>query len=87
MFNFKGTFNNLLQNINLLWITTIVSIIMSTFRAMNFGYQMQAYVISALCNMIFIHNAFKTKDGRLTIMYAFHLITSFIAINRWYVSS
>jgi hypothetical protein len=75
---------NLIQYISLLWITTIVSIILSTFRAMNFGYQMQTYAISAICNIIFIWHAYKNGDKRMMTMYSFYLITAFIAVSRWY---
>jgi hypothetical protein len=71
--------------LNLLWITTLVAIAMSTFRVMNFGYVTHTYTISTLCNIVFIQDALKHINRPVITIKSFYLITCFIAaITRWY---
>lgn len=67
-----------------LWIVTLLSIISSTFRALNLGYQMQAYAVTFMCQLVFTWD-FLQKDaaGRSSHLYLlqfFYLVTALTGV-------
>ncbi len=66
------------------WLAVFVSIICSTFRALNLGHQATTYLVGSMVHVIFI---IYTNDPRQQILNIFYLITSFIGVWRWTYNS
>ena len=62
------------------WLAVFLSILCSTFRALNLGYQAKTYWISAGMQIVFL---FQFKELSQRILNSFYLITNIIGALRW----
>jgi hypothetical protein len=62
------------------WLAVFISIICSTFRALNLGHQATTYLVGSMVQIIFI---IYINDPRQRILNLFYLITSLLGAWRW----
>ena len=67
-----------------LWIVMLFNVFASTFRAFNWGYQKESYIVSAFCYIPFIYDAATKAYTLQVILNTFYLITACLGIYRWH---
>lgn len=65
----------------IIWLATIVSVITTTLRAFNVGYNAQLYACSAVAYCIMIYHDW--SDKRRVFLNGFYLVTAIVAVFRW----
>jgi hypothetical protein len=65
------------------WIATVLAICTSTWRAFNFGYASEVYVVSAVAYLPFAYRAFEREDVPQLILNVFYIATALIGAYRW----
>ena len=66
-----------------IWIPTIFSILASTFRSLNWGYQKESYMVSVLCCIPFLYENIQKANKHQAVMNGFYMITASIGAYRW----
>jgi len=65
------------------WLATALAILASTFRAFNWGYQKESYMVTFAVQITFAYGCWKNKDQQGLILNIFYIFTSFIGMYRW----
>jgi len=66
-----------------IWVATFASIIASAFRALNWGYQCESYVISICAQVVFLYDSWVRQNEQQMALNVFYISTSFIGLYRW----
>ena len=67
----------------LLWTVSIFMMISSSFRSWNIGYQKETYILSTLCQLPILYNAWSKNDRRVMMTNCFYFANGLFAIYRW----
>ena len=63
------------------WFFVMVTVLTTTWRAFNLGYQSRTYAIGAVCNSYFFYI---NKDSSQKILNALYICTSLIGMYSYY---
>jgi len=64
------------------WVAIIISVSTSIVRAIDIGYQWHTYVLSSICNVLLIYNAYCLGSNQLIVLNIFYMLVSFVGIYR-----
>lgn len=60
------------------WLATALAVIASTFRAFNWGYQRESYIVTVVVQILFTYWAWTKENMQLVVLNLFYMITALV---------